>query len=262
MIKCRTKPERLFHIRLRHGDLRGAQILIQENDQTLARLLVWRYAHKAVNQIIDNLCGVLELGVQHHAGQIDLRKVAQNGLDSLDGHLRAPETAIARVEILIAVGVLVRLRDVHFALVLGGGADVHSLADALGDSANLAAAGIAVGRKEADIGKQNVAREIAPLQKQARSNPTLAAGPSRYGRLREELLPQRARGQVEVRNAGNTLQSEFAVGGHGQLHRALEMRAHRSRAVEVARQENLFEKRRELIMVVAQHGAQLFLELR
>ena len=43
------------------------------------------------------------------------------------------------------------------------------LADAVGDAANLPAAGVAVGRKEVDVGEQNVAGEIAALEQQARA---------------------------------------------------------------------------------------------
>ena len=44
-------------------------------------------------------------------------------------------------------------------------------------------------------------------------------------------------------------------------HRALDLRAHRRGAVEIARQEDCFEQRRDLIIVVAQHRAQLLLKL-
>ena len=43
-------------------------------------------------------------------------------------------------------------------------------------------------------------------------------------------------------------------------HRALDLRAHRCGTVEIARQENRFEQRRDLVVVLAQHRAQLFLQ--
>ncbi len=118
-----------------------------------------------------------------------------NRLDPFDGHLRAAETAVARVEVFVAVGVHVRFaRMSALGVVLGRGADVHALADAFRDPANLAAAGVPIRRKEADVGKQNVAREIGAFQQQARRDPALASGPSGDGRRREKLLAQRAGG--------------------------------------------------------------------
>ena len=76
-----------------------------------------------MNQVVDDLRGVREVLVEHHAGQIDLRRIARNRLDSFDGHLRAAEAAVARVEIFIAIGILVRFGAIAaLGVVLGRGA--------------------------------------------------------------------------------------------------------------------------------------------
>ena len=77
--------------------------------------------------------------------------------------------------------------------------------------------GVAIRRKEIDVGKQNVAGEIGALQQQARRDPTCATGPTGHGGRREELLAQRARRHVEIGNTGNILEAEFAIGGDGQF---------------------------------------------
>ena len=83
-----------------------------------------------MNEIVDDLRGVREVLVEHHSGQIDLRRIARDGLNSLDGHLRAAEAAVARIELFVAVGILVGLGPVAaLGVILGRGRDVHSLPD-------------------------------------------------------------------------------------------------------------------------------------
>src|SRR5205823_3138973 len=121
------------------------------------------------------------------------------------------------------------------AVVHRRGGNVHAAADAVGDSSNLAAPGEPVRRKKADVGKQNVTREISAFEEQTRRDPALASSPARDCRRREELLSKRAGCRIEVRYAGHALESELAVGGYGQLHRALDPRSHGSRTIEIAR---------------------------
>ena len=118
------------------------------------------------------------------------------------------------------------------------------------------------GGRKLMFGKQHVAREIAAFEQQAGRDPALALRPSRHGRRREKLLPQRARDGIEVRHAGNTREAEFLICRHGQFHRPLDVRAHRRRAIEVARQEDLLEQRCDLVVVLPQHRPQLLLQLR
>src|SRR5215469_17950273 len=105
---------------------------------------------------------------------MNLRGLARNRLYALNRHLRAAETTVPRVELFIAVGILVGFgRFAVLSFVLRRGADIHPLADALGDTANLSAARIAVGREEADIGKEYISCEIRAFQKQSRRDPGL-----------------------------------------------------------------------------------------
>ena len=139
-----------------------------------------------MNQVVDDLRGVREVLVEHHLGQIDLGRIARDRLDALDRHLRAAKTAVACVEFLIAIGILVRLGPVAaLAVIHGRGGDVHPLPDAFGDASNLAAAGVPVRRQKADIGEKDVAGQIAALEQKSGGNPALAAGPARHGRRRE-----------------------------------------------------------------------------
>src|SRR6185369_6780953 len=99
--QVQDQSQRVLKVRLRNGDVGGAQLIVQEGDEFLARFIAGGNSHEAMNQVVDHLCGVLQVLAQNHAGQIDLRRVARNRLDSLDGHLGTAETAIARGEILV-----------------------------------------------------------------------------------------------------------------------------------------------------------------
>jgi len=146
-----------------------------------------------VDEVIDDLGCILELGIEHHPGQVDRGDIAGDRFHSLDGHLGTTEAAIAGIEFFVPVGILIGFGNLaRFGVILGGGADIHPFADTFRNPANLAAAGVAVGRKETNVGEQNVACEIGALEQEARSNPALASSPPGYGRRRKELLPKRS----------------------------------------------------------------------
>ena len=59
--QVQDQPQRVLHISLGDGDVRRAQFFVEKRHQLLARLIARRDAHEAVNQVIDDLRGVLEI---------------------------------------------------------------------------------------------------------------------------------------------------------------------------------------------------------
>src|SRR5579863_9519707 len=192
---------------------------------------------------------------------MNLRDIPRNRLDSLDRHLRAAEAAISRIEILVAIGVLIRFRHFALAFVLGRSANVHAQSYPFRYPADLTSARVAIRRKKADVGEQNIAREVPAFEEQARRDPTLAAGPACNRRRSEKLLSQRSRGLIEIRNPGKTLQPKLSIRRDRELHRTFDLGTHGSGTIKIARQENLLEQRSDLVMILTQHGAQLRLKL-
>ena len=109
----------------------------------MAHVVARRDAHEAANQVIDHLRGVLRILRQHHLGQMQLRGVARNRLHAFEGQLRAAETAVAGVEVLVAIGGHVGFGHLAgLGVGVGGGGDVHALADAVGHAADFFAGGV------------------------------------------------------------------------------------------------------------------------
>ena len=144
----------------------------------------------------------------------------------------------------------------------GGGGNVHALADAVGYAADLFAAGIAIRRKEVDVGEEHVAREIAAFKQEAGviqlrppAHPATVGGEN-------SCWPRAAVAELKSGTPGMFFEAELFIGRYGEFNRALDVRADRSGAVEIARQEHGFEQRRDFVVVVAKHCAQFLLQFR
>ena len=105
------KPQCIFHVCFSNRYVARSQFAIQEGDQSLPFVGGGWNAHEPADEIINDLIRILQALIEDHACEIDLCRRPWNGFDSLDRHLPAAETAVACVEVLIAVGQHVRFRQ-------------------------------------------------------------------------------------------------------------------------------------------------------
>src|SRR5262249_1444651 len=98
------------------------------------------------------------------------------------------------------------------------------------------------------------------LKEKTGSDPAPSACPTSDRGRREELLAESAGGLVQIRYARHALLAELAIGGDGHLHRALDLRANRSFAIEIAGKKDLLEKGLDFVMPVAKDVAETLLQ--
>src|SRR5207249_5111712 len=94
---------------------------------------------------------------------------------------------------------------------------------------------------------------------EARRHPTPSLRPPRHGWGRKQPLAKHAGCDVEIRNTRNLREAQFLESRERELNRALDLRPHRGRAVEIARKKDRFKQRRNLVAIIPQNCTELFL---
>ena len=186
--------------------------------------------------------------------------MARNRLHPLESHLPTAKAAIAGIEVFITVGQHVGFG--HDSTITQGRwlrrrSDVHALANAIGDALDFPAAVASVRGDKVDIREQHIPCKITSLQQQPRCHPTTTSGPSRNRRRAEQRLAQGAGGAVEIRHTRHGIQTEFPIGGDGQLHRRFNLAADGCGTVEILRHEEGFKQHGHLVVCISQNTTQL-----
>ena len=119
-----------------------------------------------------------------------------------------------------------------------------------------AVARIAIRGNEGDVWKCQVKHKVAPLEEQARGDPTAAFAPARHrGRMHQPLAQGLGDG-VEIRRAGHGFKAQLAVGRDDEFNRALDAGAHHIGCVEAARQEQPLHKGGDVVVGRLQPSAE------
>ena len=113
-------------------------------------------AQEAGEEIVHRLGRRAQPGAAHHGAEVELGRVARDGLYPLDRHLPAAEAGVAGVEVLVPVGRHVGLGDDDALGLAGGGGDVGAVADAVGhvdggDTRAGASVGLVAHRRDREV---------------------------------------------------------------------------------------------------------------
>ena len=230
--------KRVFHVGLRALDVVGAQLLRQKRHQGCrASSSATRDSERPPHRDSRPPRRSSWRRSRAPSGEVEPCGVTRRGNELARRLFPADVAGDPRVEPFVALeGDAVERAHVRRVVDRRGGADVVAVAQPAAEDVVAARAEVPV-PEAGHVGHQDLARDVAARDEQARRDPRLAAGPARHRRWIQQMLAHRDRRLVEVGHPRHGVDAQVLHHRDQVLDRPLDVAAVARLAVEVPREK-------------------------